>query len=317
MSVNQFIETRNQNPEAFDYSNAMMALDDRIVNSNQSANNMSVGQQNSLQQVIINRDIDDAHDKYILSDENPSTNTAPLCDASQQQTILLAHHTLPSTQHQSLSMSHHSPRQQTVSSFAHTATFSAPSSQHSLDHPVSITQHSLSIVNPPVSHHSVSSSNDCMTTSAQAIQAAALLQNFVKKSPPQVDQSESPELDEDQTAFSYTRTNSSDDNIRAGIKKFNCPHCDYSSDVQCHITIHLRTHSGERPYTCGVCQKSFTQKSSLNVHKIIHTGLKPFGCEVCTFHCNNKGTHNIEIFINSIQGSNFKGYLLLQGSSNK
>ena len=79
----------------------------------------------------------------------------------------------------------------------------------------------------------------------------------------------------------------------APLKKYACPHCNYSSNIQCHINNHIRTHSGEKPFVCEVCSKSFTQKSSLKLHSVIHTGEKPYGCPVCYFHCNNKGNLGI------------------------
>jgi len=80
-----------------------------------------------------------------------------------------------------------------------------------------------------------------------------------------------------------------------GEKPFKCDFegCEYSSTQSSALKTHKRTHTGEKPYKCDFegCIQSFKSGSHLQVHKRIHTDEKPFKCdfEGCEYSSNEQG----------------------------
>lgn len=64
-------------------------------------------------------------------------------------------------------------------------------------------------------------------------------------------------------------------------KQFKCEVCLKVFPTQQQQTIHMRTHTGERPYSCPTCHRRFSHQSTVKKHEYIHLKEKNYKCPVC------------------------------------
>jgi len=69
-------------------------------------------------------------------------------------------------------------------------------------------------------------------------------------------------------------------------RNFLCEVCESTFKTRTGLSLHMLTHTDEKPFKCDRCEKSFNQKGHLERHTSLHTGLLPFECDHCGKKCN-------------------------------
>ena len=59
--------------------------------------------------------------------------------------------------------------------------------------------------------------------------------------------------------------------VHPAAKVFRCQVCGKIFQRRGSLTIHMFTHTGERPFVCEVCRTAFSDPSNLKKHRLLHT----------------------------------------------
>jgi len=78
----------------------------------------------------------------------------------------------------------------------------------------------------------------------------------------------------------FSSYNSLKRHMNVHSSKHMCSECGKCCQSKYVLTVHRRSHSGEKPFECSVCCKRFTHSATLARHSRIHSAEKPYKCRV-------------------------------------
>ena len=93
------------------------------------------------------------------------------------------------------------------------------------------------------------------------------------------------DLDEDTAdaarQLAKTHANAEQDRLDLDAANYACKTSGMAFSKSSSLTVHMRTHTKEKPFDCKTCGKAFSGSSNLTRHMRTHSGEKPFDCKTC------------------------------------
>ena len=98
--------------------------------------------------------------------------------------------------------------------------------------------------------------------------------------------------------YSYHWKNDLTRHMNTHMKRYECPHCEFRSHLKGNLIRHLNTHNRqEKSFACKVCSKTFSENMNLKRHDVTHSDVKRYECPHCEFRSHWKG--NLTLHMNA------------------